>query len=148
MLDCRMAAAFEHVDEADEIAGDIFIGTGQGTAYPGLRRQMNYGIEIAVTEKALHTGPVSQIEREEPESGTHAELAKPSILEPRVVVVVKVVYANNLEPICEKAVDEMSANEAGGAGDQDSFVFCLLHRFLSHLSCALHRSALVSSLSG
>jgi len=109
--------AFEYVDEANEIAGDIFVGTGNGAPYPGLRRQMNHGVEIAVAEKAFRAGPVCQVKREEPEPGAHAELPKPRILEPRIVVVVKVVYTNNLEAIREKAVDEVGANETSGASD-------------------------------
>ena len=127
------ANAFEYVDKADEIAGNIFVGAGNGASYSGLRRQMNDGIEIAVAEEAFHTGAVGQVKREKPESGTDAKLAQPRILEPRVVVVVKVVYANNLEPICKKAVDEVGANETGGAGHQNSFVSCLLR----HISLSL-----------
>src|ERR1700727_628464 len=133
------ANAFEYVDKADEIAGNIFVGAGNGASYSGLRRQMNDGIEIAVAEEAFPTGAVGQVKREKPESGTDAKLAQPRILEPRVVVVVKVVYANNLEPICKKAVDEVGADETGGAGHQDSFVSCLLrHISLSFTASVTH----------
>jgi hypothetical protein len=98
---------------------------------------MNHGVEIAVAEKAFRAGPVSEVKREKPESRPHAELPKPRILEPRVVVVVQVVHSNNLESICEKAVDEVGANETSGTSDQNSFVSCLLHQVSLSLTASV-----------
>lgn len=132
--------AFEHVDEADEIAGNIFVRTGNRTPYPGLRCQMNNGFEIAVVEKALHPALICQIQGEKPEPGPDAELSQPRILEPGVVVVVQVVYTYDLKPIRKKPVNEVRTYETSSTGDQNSLVSCLFR----HL--ALSSTANVSQL--
>jgi hypothetical protein len=111
------ANAFEYIDEADEIAGHIFIRTGNRPPYSGLRGQMNHGFEVAVAEKAFHACFVGQVKGKEPESRSDAELAKPCVLEPGVVIVVQVVYTHNFKSIREQAVDEMRTDETGRAGD-------------------------------
>ena len=100
---------------------------------------MNYRVEIAIAEKAVHAGPVCQVKREKPEPGAHAELPKPRILELRVVVVVKVVYTHNLEPIREKAVDEVSAYETSGASDQNPSAWPAASRVAAMLPCLTPR---------
>lgn len=133
-----MAAAtssnpFEYVDEGDEIAGNIFVRTGNRAPHPWLRRQMHHCFEIAVAEKAFDPPPVREVKGEEPESGPDAELSKPGILEPGIVVVIQVIYTDYLKPIRQKPVNEVRANETGDTGDQNSFVSCLLYHFFSHL---------------
>jgi hypothetical protein len=127
------AYAFEYVDEGDEIAGNVFVGTGNRASYAGLRCQMKHSLEITVAEKAFHTCPICQVKGKEPESGPDAELPEPRILEPGVVVVIQVIYTNYLKAIREEPVNEVGANETSGTGDQDSFFFCLLHHFF--LTC-------------
>jgi hypothetical protein len=121
------ANSFEYIDETDEIAGHIFVGTGKGVPYSGLGREMNNGFELTVAEKTFHPYFIREIQREEPESGSYAKLPKPRILEPGVVIIVQVVHTDNLKPILKKPADDMRANKARGACHQNTLVFMLIH---------------------
>jgi hypothetical protein len=71
--------ALKHIHEADQITGDIFIRIGQRAAYPGLRGQMYDRFKITATEDALYALPVGNVQREEPETGPHAEFPQARI---------------------------------------------------------------------
>src|ERR1700733_5350845 len=107
--------SFEDIDETDEIAGHIFVRTGEGVPYSGLGCEMNNGFELTVAEKTFHPLFIREIKREEPEPWSEAELPKPRILEPGVVIIVQVVHTNNLKPILKEPTDDMSANKARSA---------------------------------
>src|ERR1700722_8119 len=88
---------------------------------------MNHGFEIAVAKEAFHPRPIRQVKRKKPEAGTHAELSKPRILEPGVVIVVQVVDTNHLKPLRQKPLNKVRANKTSSTGDQNSFVTYLQH---------------------
>jgi hypothetical protein len=121
------ANSFEYIHETDQIAGDIFIGTGKGVPYSGLGRKMNHGFELAVAEQTVHPLSICEIEGEEPESGPYAELPKPRILESGIVIIVQVVHTDNLKAVLKKPADDMGANETRGARHQNAFVFYFFH---------------------
>jgi len=100
------ANSFEYIHETDQIAGYIFVWTGKGVPYSGLCCEMNHGFELAIAEKTFHPSFICEIKREKPESGPHAELPKPRILEPGIVIIVEVVYTDNFKPILEKPADD------------------------------------------
>ena len=119
----------QHIDEADQVAGNIILRIADRVAHAGLSSQMNYSFEVAVPKEAIHTLPICQVERDKPESGPYAELPEPCLLKPWVVVIVQAVYADDLKPIREKPMDEVRPDETRSARDQDSFVSCFLHHF-------------------
>ena len=88
---------------------------------------MNNGFELTVAEKTFHPHFIRQVQGEEPESGSYAELPKPRILEPGVVIVVQVIHTDNFKPILKKPADDMRANKARGAGHQNTLVSYLIH---------------------
>jgi hypothetical protein len=90
---------------------------------------MNHGFKLAFVKETFHAVPISQIERDKPETGPYAELSKPRILKPGIVVVVQVVHPNHFKPLGKKPVDKMGANKTSRARDQDSSVFRSLHHF-------------------
>jgi hypothetical protein len=117
------------MEKANQIAGNIFVGIGNRAPHAGLRSQMNHGFKLAFVKKTFHAVPIGQIERDKPETGPYAELSKPRILKPGIVVVVHVVHPNHFKPLGKKPVDKMGANKTSRAGDQDSSVFRSLHHF-------------------
>jgi len=121
------ANSFEYIHETDQIAGYIFVWTGKGVPYSGLGCKMNHGFELAVAEKTVHPLFICEIKREEPETGPYAELPKPRILEPGIVIIVEVVYTDNFKPILEKPADDMRADETRGARHQNTLVSYLFH---------------------
>jgi hypothetical protein len=110
------ANSFEYIHETDQIAGHIFVWTGKGVPYSGLGCEMNNGFELAVVEKTFHPFFIREIQREEPESGSYAELPKPRIFEPGVVIIVQVVHTDNFKPILKKPADDMRTNKTRCAG--------------------------------
>jgi hypothetical protein len=90
---------------------------------------MNHGFKVAFAKEAFYARSICQIKRDKPEAGPYAELSKPRIFKPGVVVVVQVVYPNHLKSLGKKPVDEMGANKTSRAGDQDPFVFRSLYHF-------------------
>jgi hypothetical protein len=78
------------------------------------------GFELTFVEKTFHAFFVREIEREEPEARSDAELPEPRIFEPGVVVVIQVVHTDNLESILEKPADDMSANKARRASHENA----------------------------
>ena len=128
--------AFEYIDKADQIAGDVFVGIGNRVPHARLRSQMNHGFKLTFAKEAFHTFSICQIERDKPELGAHAEFSQPRILKSRVVVVVQVVYANHFKPVRQQPVDEMGANKTSRTGDHDPSVFRSLRHFvLASVGC-------------
>src|SRR5271154_4091463 len=123
------ADAFQHIDECDQVAGDIFVRAGERAPYPGLRGQVNHGFKVAVTEEAFRPRAVGQIQGKEPESWSYAELAQARVFQPGIVVVVKVVDAHYFKSTRKEALNQVRANKAGSTRDQNSFFSCLLHHF-------------------
>jgi hypothetical protein len=117
------------MDKANQIAGNIFVGIANRTPYARLRSQMNYGFKVAFAKEVFYAFSICQIKRDKPEAGPNAELSKPRIFKPGVVVVVQVVYPNHFKAFGKKPVDEMGANKTSGAGDQDPSVFRSLYHF-------------------
>ena len=119
----------QHIDKADQVAGNIILRIADRVAHARLSSQVNHSLKVAVTEKAIHTLPICQVEWDKPESGTYAELPQPRLLKPGVVIVVQAIYPDDLKPICEKPVDEVRPDKTSSARDQNSFVSCFLHHF-------------------
>jgi hypothetical protein len=91
--------------------------------------KMHDGFKVPIAKKTIHARTVGQVERKEPEVRPDTKLPQPGVFQPGVVVVIKVVDANNFEPIGEKPVDEVGADKTGGAGNQNSLISSLLHIF-------------------
>ena len=77
MAHARMTAAFEHVDEADEVAVDVGVRMGQRVADSRLGRQVDYNVEPLRLEQPRHGRPVSQIELLKAEPRMRFELRQP-----------------------------------------------------------------------
>jgi hypothetical protein len=114
-----MAAAFEQVGKTNEIAVDVGARIRQRVAHAGLGGQMDDSFRLAACKQgrqALGVGKVQPLERE---SGQFRTLRQPRLLQRRVVVVVKVVDADDGVTAREQGAGRMQADEAGGAGHED-----------------------------
>jgi hypothetical protein len=119
--------ALQYMDKANQVTGNTFVGIGNRAPHTGLRSQMHYGFKLTLAKEAFYACSIGQIERDKPETGPYAELSKPRMLEPGVVVVVQVVYPNHFKPLGKKPMDKMGAYKTSRPGDQDSSVFRSLH---------------------
>ena len=88
MPDLRVAAAFEHVQEADEVGINVGRGVFNRIPHPCLRGQMHDRTEFAGGEKLAHRPALDDVELVKEESGTCTQALEARLLEPDVVVVV------------------------------------------------------------
>ncbi len=114
-----MAAAFEHVEKADDVAAHVGVGVLQRVAHPGLRRQVDGPVEGIIGEDSLHGLGVGEVEALEVERVEPFELLQPGLLEGDVVVVVEVVDTDHCGAAFEETAGDVHPDEAGGTGDED-----------------------------
>ena len=118
MLDAMVAAAFEHIGEANQIAVDIGMGVFDRIAHPGLRGQMHDAVELVHCKQRGHAGTVGHVELDEIKAGLGRQTRQPVMLERRVVIVVQIIQADHLIAACQQQLADMHADEAGRAGDE------------------------------
>ena len=94
-----MAAAFEHVEEADEIGLRIGVRIDQRMAHAGLRREMDDVAETVRREqrRAIASRSAMSICSNR-NAGKSRELGKPRPLQRRVVIGVEIVEADDPMP--------------------------------------------------
>src|SRR3546814_6425394 len=104
MLDAVVAAAFENVGEADQIAVDIGVRVDQRIAHTGLRGEVDHALEALFREQRRHAVAIGEIELDEAEARLAFELRKTRVLEAHVVVVVDDVEADDLDTASKQAL--------------------------------------------
>ena len=128
-----MAAGFEDVVEADEVGFDVGIGVSDAVADTGLGGEVDDDIELVFGEESVDEIAVGDVasdkgpglsrrgSRRAHELRDLLDFLKALLLEADVVVVVHVVDADDLGGgiIAKEELDEVAADEAGGAGHQD-----------------------------
>jgi hypothetical protein len=115
-----MPAAFQHVDETDEVAVHVGMGVHEGIPHPRLGAQVDDRFEAMRLEQLLHPLPVGQIEAKEPERRDLLQLAETGLFEIHAVVVVEVVQTEHLIPPLQQGAGEMEPDETGRSGDEDA----------------------------
>ena len=120
MFDAAMAARFEHVEEADDIALDVGVRVLQRVAHAGLRGEIDHAVGLEAVEGGFQRRAVFQRAFDEREPGLGRQQREACVLQRRVVVIVEVVVAQHFVAACQQAVAEGGADEAGGAGDEDA----------------------------
>ena len=132
----RVAAGLEDVVEADEVRLDVGVGVGDAVAHPGLCSQVDHYGGPVVGENLVDGGLVGNVAANEREARV-GQLAEAIRFERHVVVVVHVVDADNggRLGVGQQSADEVGADEARCARNQDGFVFkgYLVHYSLLYL---------------
>ena len=118
-----VTARLQDVVESDQVALDVRVGIGDAVPDPSLSGKVDHDGRTEVPEYAVHGIPVRDGLVEENEPVT--VLPKPVqtlVLEPHVVVVGDAVYADDaaILDVIKKALHEIRADKAGGAGHQHS----------------------------
>ena len=123
VLDARMAAAFEHVGKADEIAVDVRGRILQRIPHAGLRGQMHDRAEIAIAENRLDRPAIGKIDLVEVEILKLSQNREARFLECRIVIVIDAINANDAAPVLKKAPRQREAKKAGCTGDQNGVMW-------------------------
>src|SRR3546814_4684600 len=89
-------------------------------AYAGLGGEVDHPLRLEVCEGGFDCRAVFQRFAAEGEALQWRQPRQPGFLQPRVVVVVEVVVAQDFVTARQQALAEFRADEAGGAGDEDA----------------------------
>ena len=114
-----VAAAFENIDEADEIAVDIGMRVQQGVAHAGLGGKVDDLVEFLGGEQRLHAGTVTDIQFDEAEFRVFGQSLEAAFLEADVVIIVEIVEADDLVATRQQAQRGSHADKAGSAGNEN-----------------------------
>lgn len=121
-----MAACFQNIVEAYEIALDIGIRVSYGITDTGLRGKIDHDRNPVVTKNLLDCILVRNRRVDEcPVSAEGLDFAQALVLYIDVVIIGDAVNADDADivNVTEKALDEVAADEAGGTGHENSLAF-------------------------
>ena len=88
VLDPSRAAAFEHVDEPDQVGLRVGVRMRHRVAHAGLRGEVDDAREAAAREQVLHGADVGDVHTLESEAALTLQLRQARVFQRRVVVVV------------------------------------------------------------
>ena len=132
-----VAAGLEDVVESDEVALDVGIGVGDAVAHACLGGQVDHYCYLVFGEDCLHGCLVGDGGVDEgPVALQRLYLLQTFILDVGIVVVGDAVNTDHLDvlDIMEQALDEVAADEAGGACDEDGLA---LEGYIIFYHCCL-----------
>lgn len=126
MFHLMMAARLQDIVKAYEIALDIGIRVRDGITDTGLRGKIDHYGNPVVIENFLHCILVRNRRVDEcPVSAEGLDLAQALVLDIDIVIIGDTVDTDDADivNVSEKALDEVTADEAGGTGHEDSLAF-------------------------
>ena len=114
-----MPAAFQDIEEADEIGVRIGMRVDQRMPHPGLRREMDHQREAMRGEQSCGSSAIRQIQPHEFEILGACQLPQPRFLQRRIVIRREVVDADHVAAGLHQMTRDMKSDEAGRAGDEN-----------------------------
>lgn len=126
VLFVTVAAGFEDVIETDEVSLDIGTGVGDAVTYTGLGSEVDYNLGFVLSKEAVNQLFVGNVAFNKGEVGILRQLGEALFLKTHVVVVVHIVDSDNYGVIVTLVYgfNQVGADEAGSAGDEDGFHIC------------------------
>ncbi len=118
MLGAVVPAAFQYVEEAQQIGFRVGMRVGERIAHAGLRRHVDDVARLERGEQAGGRLAVGEVEAAEVEAGKPCQLGEAGFLEGRVVIVVDAVDADDGDALLEQPAGDVKADEARCAGHE------------------------------
>ena len=102
VLDAVVPASLEDVQEALRLASTYACGLDERVAHARLGREVDHALRLRLGEEAAHAVGVGDVEALEAKAARAAQEIEPRFLQPRVVVVVDVVDADDVVAAVEQ----------------------------------------------
>ena len=118
MLDTVMAAAFQNVQGADDVAFDVGMRVLERVTHAGLRGEVDDLLETFLREQRFHRRAVLEIDAHHRERVVVIEKRSARLLQRDVVVVVEVIEAHDRVAALQELLRGVKADEPGGACDE------------------------------
>ena len=115
-------AALKHIHEALHVGIHIGVRIDQRITHARLRGEMHHLRKFIFREERSHRLAFREIELDESKSRQLGELGKPRLFQPRIVIVVDVVEADDFSAVLQQPACDMKADEAGRARYQDCVI--------------------------
>ena len=119
VLDAVVAAAFQHVEGAGDVAAHVGVWVLERMAHAGLRREVHHALKFLAREERGHGRLVGEVELHEAKLRLHREAREARLLERNVVVLIQVIETDHLVTAREQPLGRVRADEAGGAGQEN-----------------------------
>jgi len=134
MLQLTMARDFEQVEVADQVGLDIGMGVLDRIAYPGLGTQVNHAADLLPSQRGVERSHVGKVDLVKGEAIRRlgGQRRQPVTLQGDRVVIVEVVDADDAVAPRRQQADQVKANEAGRAGNENTHEGSLSCRVLFH----------------
>jgi hypothetical protein len=114
-----MAAAFEDIYEAHQVAVDVGVRVLQGVAHASLGCEVDNALERRFCEQARKAVAVGYIQFDEAEMRMRAQARQPVFFQGGIVIVIEIVDSNYFVATRKQAFNRMHADETCGSGNKD-----------------------------
>ena len=119
MLHAMMAAAFQNMCEANDVAINVCQRAVYGISHTGLRGKVHHALWLVRFKGVLNGLAVGQVNAQVRVAGVLGVTRKSSLFKGRVVIVVVVVYSNDCVAASQKPEHEGRSNKTSRTGDED-----------------------------
>jgi len=122
MAHISVAATFQDIGKARQIAPDVGLRVGDAVAHPGLSRQVDHIFRLMLREQPPQAIGIRQIAPNEGKIRRAfflAQFGQPGFFQPHVIVAVEIVQADHAAALAHKPPGQMKTNESGRAGYQN-----------------------------
>src|SRR5215204_2903972 len=119
MTAAAVAAAFEHVEKADEVGVRIGVRVDQRMTHARLCGEMHHIGKAVIAEQRRGAVSLGQIELLETELRKRGELGEAGLLQGGIVIAAEIVDADDAASVLQQPTCDMESDEAGSAGDEN-----------------------------
>jgi len=117
-----MAAAFEDIYEAAEVALHICVRIFKAVAHTRLSGQMDDPVKPVIGKEAFHAFPVGQIQVNKAKFVEWVKLFKARLFQAHIVIIVKIVKADDAVTVIEETPAQVETYEPGHPCDQNAIL--------------------------
>src|ERR1700722_318841 len=119
-------ASLQNIGKALEVAVDVNLGMVDRITHAGLGCEMNHHREPMPGKQRSHGCAIRKIGGHETELRILAQNVQPRALQRRVVIIIKIVQADDMTAFCQQLAGDMKADKARRPGDQ----YCLIRHHI------------------